>query len=455
MTMRRNLLAVLLASHGHAAPRPGGHPNIWNFSGKLDGNTPRGDLLVDVQGNLYGTTSVGGTSGNGVVFEVVPPAGGDGAGTETTLWNFTGSTDGSTPSGGLVADAQGDLYGTAATDGASLAGTVFELSPPAPGSTSWTETTLCAFGAGHDGRNPVGNLVLGPDGTLFGTTNWGGTGGQGTAFKVVPPGGPRTTWTETVIWNFTGGTDGGQPVASLIFDAAGNLYGTTKTGGANGQGTVFELMPSPNPGWTQTTLWSFTGGTDGGSPTGTLSIDANGALYGTTQFGGALSVTCAQALFPYYGESPAENEPALSAAYVPAGGNECGTVFQLSPPAQGQTAWTLSTLYALGGVPDGGNPAAGLTLLSDGSLVGLATQLGPRFYGAAFEVTPPAEQGQPWGNTQIASFLGKKNGFYPRGGLALGLAGRLYGTMSMGGSTWTHHSIYGYGAVYSVAPISP
>ncbi len=176
------------------APVLAGSPNqnhdpVWNFTGGADGANPRGDLLVDTAFNLYGTTPNGGVSGGGTVFMVVPNALQTQLGTLTTLYSFTGGADGSLPSAGVVADANGNLYGTTAMDGAYGSGTVFKLIKPTGAQTAWTEQTLWGFGSTGDGRNPVGSLLFDSDGNLYGTTDLGGTYGFGTVFELSPPAG--------------------------------------------------------------------------------------------------------------------------------------------------------------------------------------------------------------------------------------------------------------------------
>src|ERR1019366_934096 len=198
-----------------------------------DGGFPQAGLIFDAAGNLYGTTSEGGTSsscsgGCGTVFELTPTAGG--GWTEKVLHNFNSNgTDGANPYAGLIFDAAGNLYGTTTVGGTYYYGTVFELTPTAGG--GWTEKVLHSFNYnGTDGNNPQASLTIDAAGNLYGTTSGGGTYGnyKGTVFELTPAAGGD--WTETVLHNFVG-PDGAAPLAGLIFDAAGNLYGTTSGGG--------------------------------------------------------------------------------------------------------------------------------------------------------------------------------------------------------------------------------
>jgi uncharacterized repeat protein (TIGR03803 family) len=235
----------------------------------LDGAFPRADLLLDAQGNLYGTTFRGGAHGTGTVFTV------DTIGNETALFSFNEfSGVGDSPHAGLVWDAQGSLYGTTELGGCrcqSGAGTIFKVD------TAGNEAVLYRFGGSPDGANPLARLVLDAQGNLYGTTWRGGADGDGTVFKL------DTSGNEAVLYNFTG-KSGLAPYGDLVLDAAGNLYGTTTRGGAHSLGTVFKVDAFGN----ETVLHSFTGKNgDGAVPYAGLVIDAQDNLYGTTSRGGA------------------------------------------------------------------------------------------------------------------------------------------------------------------------
>jgi uncharacterized repeat protein (TIGR03803 family) len=253
---------------------------LYTFTGGNDGNRPSGDLLFDQTGNIYGTTGRGGATANGVVFELTPSGKGF---TEDVLYTFTGGNDGGTPLSGVISDAGGNLYGTATAGGAFGFGAVFELTGTGP---SRTEQTLYSFQNGSDGNTPSGGLIFDALGNLYGTTSSGGAGGGGTVFKLTPSGGGSFTF--TLLFSFTGSgvTSATGPAATLTMDAAGNIYGTTTNDGAFGQGSVFKLTPSGG-GYTFTSLHDFTGGTDGGRPFSNVVFDAAGNLYGTSLQGGA------------------------------------------------------------------------------------------------------------------------------------------------------------------------
>ncbi len=254
----------------------------FNPAGGADGAAPWAGVIFDTAGNLYGTTS-----GNGTVFELTPTA--DGGWTEKVLHQFQ-SWDGSDPEGGLVFDAAGNLYGTTAEGTQSGWGTVFELTPVGGG--NWTMKTLHSFESYSDGAYPTASLIFDAAGNLYGTTEGGpnGLNGGGMVFQLVRSNPPGENWTEGTLHSF-GYPDGAHPYASLVFDRAGNLYGTTAFGGAygghSGYGIVFELTPSAGGGWTETVLHNFNfSNSDGPNPLSTLIIDAAGNLYGTTSAGG-------------------------------------------------------------------------------------------------------------------------------------------------------------------------
>jgi uncharacterized repeat protein (TIGR03803 family) len=230
----------------------------------IDGATPYGALVLDGAGNVYGTTSAGGDAGLGTVFKVDPQ------GVETVLYSFTGSPDGANPYAGLVMDNSGNLYGTAENGGAFGFGTVFKID------ASGIETVLHSFaGSPTDGADPKARLIVDQNGNLYGTTFTGGSSNSGTVFKI------DTTGTEIILYNFTGGSDGGNPFGGVTLDANGLLYGTTQNSTDSTvkpygccKGTVYVLN-----GTSQTVLYTFSGGSDGGGPSSDLVL-YNGSLYG-------------------------------------------------------------------------------------------------------------------------------------------------------------------------------
>lgn len=242
---------------------------LHTFTGGSDGGSPFAGVIRDSAGNLYGTAWGGGAANHGVIYKL------DASGNFTVLHNFTGGPDGGRPYASLIQDSAGNLYGTTFAGGADNQGVVFKVN------TSGHLTVLHSFTggpAGADGAYPFAGLSGDAAGNLYGTTEYGGTAGQGTVFKV------DTTGNETVLYNFTAGADGGQPKARVILDTQGNLYGTTLIGGAPSHtwaGVVFKLDPAGN----ETVLHSFGGANDGRTPVAGLTLDSAGNLYGTAQVG--------------------------------------------------------------------------------------------------------------------------------------------------------------------------
>jgi len=324
------------------------------------GYFPDGALIMDAAGNLYGTTVFGGdgtcTSGSatgcGTVFELMPVESGSWRG--KVLHEFgVSSEDGSFPEASLIFDSAGNLYGTTYGGGAHAGGIVFELSPTVSG--GWTEKLLHTFNGAHDdGTSPHGSLIFDSAGNLYGTTVLGGTYAGGTVFELTPATGGH--WTEKVLHDFSDTTsDGGYPEASLIFDGSGNLYSTTLGGGTTGNGTVFELAPAAGGAWTETVLHNFAdNGTDGFLPVSGLIFDASGNLYGTTNGGGAYAF---------------------------------GIAFELTPAAGGSWTETVVHNFDADGT-DGSTPAAGLISDTTGNLYGTTAQGGAHGGGIVFEITP-------------------------------------------------------------------
>jgi uncharacterized repeat protein (TIGR03803 family) len=322
-----------------------------------DGYYPEAKLILDAAGNLYGTTLYGGSRHYGTVFELMPQA--NGKWTEKILHTFSNDgTDGKYPWAGLVFDAAGNLYGTTFEGGtyticAGGCGVVFELSPT--GSGMWTEKILLDFGSGYtDAYAPdQGSLIIDGGGNLYGTSGGGGTYGSGTAFELSPAAGG--SWTETTLHNFGAAEDGSFPEGGLVFDSAGNLYGTTSAGGAYGFGTAFQLTPAEGGNWTETIMHSFDQETgDGTLPRADLILDSAGNVYGTTLEGGASAI---------------------------------GTVFELSPSIGG--SWTETILHSFqDNGKDGAYPGTSLIFDSFGNLYGTTAAGGEKSGGTVFELTP-------------------------------------------------------------------
>lgn len=248
---------------------------LYNFTGGNDGFGPGGGVTFDNAGNLYGTTPDGGQYSSGVVYELSPSQ--TGQWQQTVIHAFTGGVDGSVGSLGLLLFHGGSFYGVSELGGVHSAGTIFQLSPVSGG--GWKFSTLYAFRGEPDAAFPYGGLIADAAGSLYGTTYFGGANGAGAVFKLT-----STLKKEIVLYSFKGGTDGANPTSTLVFDAAGNLYGTTSAGGdpVCACGTVFELRPGK-----EAILHRFVNTPDGASPAYGLSLDPKGNLFSTTLLGGA------------------------------------------------------------------------------------------------------------------------------------------------------------------------
>jgi uncharacterized repeat protein (TIGR03803 family) len=369
------------------------YQSIHNFTGAT-GDRSLAGLAIDSEGNLYGTTAWGGASGIGSVFELKKTASGY---VYSLLHSFAGGNDGQFPASAVVIGTNGVLYGAAVGGGDGRSdGVVFSLKPPAKGcgtSCSWTESVLYRFTGGDDGRNPWGGVILDAKGNLYGTTANGATAG-GVVYELIPSDG---VWTIKILYTFTGGADGDSPLSGVTFDHAGNLYGTTSSGGDGGgfgNGAVYELTPSGS-GWTEHTLYDFQNGSDGATPQAGVMIDSSGNVYGDTPCCGS--------------------------------GNG-GTVFELTS-SNGE--WAFHLLYSLSG-DFGPGPEGNLIMDSAGNLYGTTLDDGVHDKGSVFKLSP-GESG--WSYTSLEDFTGGFEALGATGGVVFDKEGNLYGaTYSDGGS---------------------
>ena len=386
-TIAACVVALLLIATGAQAQT---FTILHNFAGGADGSQPTAGLSMDRAGNLYGTAAYDGNeSGNCSRF--------DGCGTVYklarknsswlfyTLYKFSGP-DGQNPQARVIIGPDGNLYGTTIAGGAANAGTVFRLQPPATAckaySCPWTETVLYSFQGGSDGANPqYGDLTFDQAGNIYGTTPYGGSSNIGVVYELSPTNG---SWTETILHTFDG-SDGYQPYAGVIFDGAGNLYGTTSSGGGGGNGNVYKLTHSGS-GWVVSTIhdFAFPGGAYGG-----LISDSSGNLYGITFFnpqvyelspfngGWTYSV-----LFNFGGYG------AVAAPTMDAAGNLYGTIVLGSNEVFRLTAsgghWTLTGFNGSAGE----EPFCNMVLDTSGNLYGTASVGGAYDGGVVFEITP-------------------------------------------------------------------
>jgi len=370
-------------------------------------------LVMDASGNLYGTAAGGGAFQNGVVFEFTPV--GKGKWQQHVLYDFRGQPDGSGPSGNLVFDAAGNLYGTTGVGGTGPncvgdpgCGTVFELSPNGDG--SWTESVLYSFQDGSDGAGYPQGLTINSSGSLYGVT-----GDNGSAiYQLSPPQQGGGDWTETTLYD----REWGQFMApDPVLDKESNLYDTC-TGLDCGVGDVIELKHSGNT-WRAEFLYGFEGGGNGGHPQAGIIFDKRGQMYGTA-----------------YG-----------------GGNNWGVVFKLRGSG---SKWRESLLYIFcsrNGCADGASPAAPVVFDRDGNLYGTTEQGGfaacPDGYrrgcGVVFKLAPATHE---WKETVLHSFKGGLDGYSPEEGVTLDGQGRIFGTTPSGGTA----SGQGYGTVFEITP---
>lgn len=404
---RKVLFALVLAFLFLASVSQPAHSQtyqvIHNFTGEgSDGATPYGGPILDPAGNVYGTTNLGGSNADGTVYELSPNGS---SWTFNTIYNFAGGADGAAPGfGSLVVRHDCSLFGTTEGGGTAL-GTAFKIRPRGnpchkPDFT-WEEKVLHRFGHGQDGGQPTNGVAFDRSSNFYGTANLGGAYNNGAVFEVTQSSG---LWTETLIYNFTGGNDGGTPVSGVTINAAGDLYGTTSFGGLYGTGVVYELSHSASEsGWTQTVLYNFQGLSDGEYPVGGVILDKAGNIYGSTFLGGD---------------------------------NGGGTLYQLSP-SDGD--WTLTTLYSFSTYY---GPYNKLTLDAHGNLYGAANGAGANGLGSVFKLTPSDGS---WTFTDLYDFTGGSDGGQPYGSVAVDGQGNIFGTNVVGGSN-------NRGVVFEITP---
>jgi uncharacterized repeat protein (TIGR03803 family) len=321
------------------------YERLYAFQSGTDAQTPVGDLAVDSKGNLYGATQYGGENGFGAVYKL---SNAGGSWSETVIYSFTNTPDGAYPGSGVTIDAAGNLYGTTAQGGSINYGTVYKLTAGSGG--TWSESVIHNFAGVPDGRGPEAEVIFDASGNLYGTTEVGGSNnesGAGIVYELTPATGE---WTESILYTFPN-TSVGYPVAQLWMNSEGNLFGTGKSDGS--MGSAFELSLADGS-WSEATLFSFLGGYNGGEPYGGLVPDAEGNLYGTTDDGG---------------------------------GAHWGTIYKLTPGSNGE--WTESVVHSFTGeTKDGSYCAAGLTAGKPGTYYGVTYTGGTHNYGTVFEFTP-------------------------------------------------------------------
>jgi uncharacterized repeat protein (TIGR03803 family) len=363
---------------------------LHRSKGREDGRVFATALLIDAQGNLYGTTSAGGKFGDGTVFELSPNP--DGSWTEQLLYNFTGGSDGSSPDSSLIFDRKGNLYGSSYWGGVNNSGAVFELERRRNG--TWKEKVLysfCSLPNCADGNWPVAGVVFDKHGNLYGIASDSESSDINKIYKLTPQ--VSGEWQESIIHSFDSGS---WLYAGLTYDGSGHLYGTTWNGGTDGAGSVFELTPHANGKWKETVLYNFImEGQDGTNPWGTLTLDAEGNLYGTASYGGNYN-NC------YAG---------------------CGTVFELSPSRNGN--WIEKLLYQFS-YQDGYSPRGSVVFDQAGNLYGTTWHGGGVCdCGDVFKLTP--NPNGPWQESVLHRFHDTP-GAQPDAGPIFDQTGNLYGT---------------------------
>jgi uncharacterized repeat protein (TIGR03803 family) len=378
---------------------------IYTFAGHESSSHPIAGVTLDRRGNIFGTTTWGGTEAPGTVYELKNSGSGY---VYSDLHDFQNGTDGNFPWATPTIGPNGSLYGTTYTGGVDGDGTVFNVQPP-PNicravSCPWDESLLYSFTRGMDGGNPQGGLIFDSHGNMYGT-NVNGGDGFGVVFEMTPAG---SGWNYEALYTFTGGSDGGSPGSTLAFDSAGNLYGTAMSGGIQGCagdlgcGTVFELSPSGS-GWTETTLYEFRNGSDGADPEGGLVIDGIGNLYGAT----------------------------IGSDSAPG-----GTVYELSPSGE---SWTFTRLCQIPGAGPG--PESTMVRDSAGNLYASTWGDGVYADGNVFKVAPT---NHGWVYTSIHDFTNGSDGSGAIGGMFIDGSGNIFGTTYGGG--------LGYGVVFEITP---
>jgi uncharacterized repeat protein (TIGR03803 family) len=268
------------------SPTPNGwvHTVLYSFTGGADGGEPYKGVSLDRAGNLYGTAVTGGSGscegGCGVVYKLTKSGG---TWTQTVIHAFTGGDDGSGPGARVTVDRSGDVYGMAPTGGANGLGTIYKIHQRPHGTPTFN--VIHTFTGGADGSTGSAGRMILRHGRLFGAATTGGMYGSGIIFELTPT--DVGEWDLRPVYSFRGQPDGSFPYGAILFDGSGNVYGTTYYGGTNGIGAVYKLSTRPTGEWGEEIIYSFQDGTDGNSPISNLVFDAAGNLYGTTSEGGA------------------------------------------------------------------------------------------------------------------------------------------------------------------------
>jgi uncharacterized repeat protein (TIGR03803 family) len=415
--------------------------NLHSFDDYYNGEAPYSSLVPGANGLFYGTTFEGGSANAGVIFEMASN------GAVNTLYTFTGGMDGAFPQAGLYLANDGNFYGTTVEGGTSGTGSLFRLTSGGVFSSLYSFTALPQGGTNQDGANPGDSLVQASDGNLYGTASAGGANSSGTLFKINLSGSFQLVYAFSAVGTNGENSEGSDPEAALIQGTNGVLYGTAYAGGSNGFGTVFAYSVAQSQ---MTSLHSFQKAVDGANPMAALVQGTNGSFYGTTSQGGSetngtlFKITSAGGfsfLHAFTGGSDGANP--LAPLVQGTNGNFYGTCANsdsgFGTVFEATTSGTVSGLYAFTGENDGANPAAALVEAAGGGFFGTASSDGSNNLGAIFSITSAGVF------TPVMSFMGGGDGSNPQAPLVQGINGNFYGTSYQGGAA-------GDGVVFELTP---
>jgi uncharacterized repeat protein (TIGR03803 family) len=427
------VIAIVVLAGGASAQAPSFQsPTIYDFrKSATDAWAPHGTLIATKNGDLYGVGG-GGTNGFGALYKLTSPQNRGDAWAELLIYSFVGG-DGRTEPVSIVMGPDGHLYGFTFNS-------VFSFQPPTHSGDSWKYNALYTLNF-SDGSIILGNPAFDREGNIYGAAEFGGDpycdesqNGCGTVFELKRPKNKDGKWRARAIHTFPADPcstctldwpGGAWPMAGVVIDKKGNLYGTTGSGGAFGWGTVYRVSPPGKKGgaWRETVLYSFNKSNSWiVRPSGPVTLDAAGNLYGTT---------------------PAGGDPNCQSGFG------CGVVFELSPPLTKGQPWAYANLYEFQGGSDGISPNGYMVFDDNGDLYGITNYGGEGQGGTVFSLSPPKEQGGPWTEAVLASFTytgGGGDGAWPAGGLVWGKWHDLYDITVLGGICYT------CGTAFEVAP---
>jgi uncharacterized repeat protein (TIGR03803 family) len=407
------IVLALLATAAAAWAQTAQLTTLYTFTGGSDGGAPETSLSIGKGGVLYGSTYGGGSFDHGVVFQVAPPATPGNPWTEEAIYNIKGSgVEDYHASGPLAIGGHGVLYGAeilTGDDGKVGSGELYSLTPPAGAGEAWTYKEVYDFG--EAGYGPA-TILMGAGGVFYGSTGVDEADGLGTIFSIKPPAAAGDSWAESALYQFPVGSDG--TVSPQIVVGSGGVIFGTLAGSSTSGGVVFSLTPPNSPGsaWTEKPIYTFSFDSGDAADPGPLTLGGDGTLYGVTAMGG----------------------PGAGCT----GG--CATVFSLTPPSSPGESWTETVLYSFSG-PEAGVYPNSVLVGPGGVLYGTGTTFGgPAPYGMVYSLTPQASPGAPWTVATLYTFSDDSNGAYPNA-LTVGADGVLYGTTA-GGTVATSGTVF-------------